>query len=532
MQNSTERTAQELFDGSLAQNGFPNLKQSLTPGNEVTILSIIGQYGKGKSTAYNKLINIIKGQPQSTTKYFREGNTGNTVTQGANYFIYSDSTNRVDYVFIDCEGIGGPNSSEVLKLYLLIASISDTIFFNFQTAFDDQEMTNCIQGMLSHLEVLGISGNKLPQIHLVGRDMGKVSLQNYIHPQVVPNTDDNLLRLTASRKYLSTTCPFTTVIQEQNIHYISRPLNRGNGLETSNMDSDFYRDINRLFDFTFSNLPRCRDVEEKQRRVNLLWNYDISLLTQNDYQIYIRDVVTRTLEENYRTQIEVNRQTVTGYNNCVNALNTKKTSFKAFVLNILRTTLLSVDDYVNGLVNQYVDLRVNPKLTELGNSYNASKANYDRSYASSATQKANYKTETYDEPYTVITRAHRGKIENLCTICNAIVNNGGGCKKTGQHWKGLYTYDSVYCYSKFKFKDRKKWECCEQRDWESNCTNSQSYHPGAAPKCTVCLQPEGSEGCAELENTHYKKSTRQVVSSYSTVYSLSPWNENMFSSSI
>ena len=531
MENSTSQSSGMLFNSELTENYFPEMKLKLNPDHEKSFIAILGKWAEGKSTLSNIYINLATNQPLSK-KYFREGNSGNTVTQGANYFIFSDQAQRVDYVFIDCEGIGGPNSTDVMKLYLLIASISDVILFNFKTAFDDQEMTNCIQGILSNLDVLGIGGRNLAQIHMVGRDIGNASLRNYVYPQIIPDTDHNLLRATASRKYLSTTCPFANVIQENNIHFISRPIYRGNSVETSNTNSAFYEDVRRLYTSTFNSLPRCRGIDEKERRLNLLWNYDISRLNNDEYQIFIRDLVTRTLNETYPLQIEVNRQSVTSYAECVNTLNTKKINYKTFVINLLRTILLSIDDKVNRIVDQYINEKINAELSILATSYNAAKANYNSRYQSSARQEPIYKTETYQKPSIVISKTHRGNVEGLCTNCNAIFNQGGGCIKTRNHTGSLYVYDTVYCWSKFKYKDLTKWSCCGQRDWERTCSETQSHHPGWVGKWTGCLHLQDEVGCETVKSEIYTTSTREVVSSYRTVYSIPPWDEKMFSTNI
>jgi hypothetical protein len=516
---SRSEQSRKLFDSGLVTNNFPILKKSLTPGHKKCIFSVLGKFRTGKSTLMNIIISLV--EKKELRKIFKQLQCPISVTNGADFYIYSDTVNKIDYVFIDCEGSGNYNSSEVMKLYLLIACISDAMFFNVDKALDDQTLNDFICPVISQLEMLKI---KVPEIHLLYRDVERESLENFLRQNI---TDENLLRITAARTYLSN-CPFSRHIPEKNIHFISTPEYRRKHI-TDDVTSDFYKDIVKVYTSTFGSLPKSQDTEEKEKRLKLLWTYDISKLNQTEFSSFITNLVNKTLNDNYSSQIESNKQTVTGYNNCVNALNTKKNNYLNFVKNHLSSVLLTLDENVSNLINQYINQKINTKLTELSNSYNTSRNNYIANRENSSQQQPYYRTESYQEPNTTYTYEHKGYVETYCSSCNGLFNHGG-CTPTYQH-SGTTT---IHRRKVLFFTTEKwwTWTCCGESSHNNHCSNSPNHHPGSVRKWTGCLCAEGNSGCNRIAHTNYRSATKQVVAGYSKVYTMSDWNENMFSYSI
>jgi hypothetical protein len=169
----------KLFDKRLKANYFSQLKKTLNPNHKVYFVVCLRKFRTGKSTFLNIFLCLVKKEEYKII-YLKEEENVNTVTSGTDFFIYSDTNNKIDYVFIDCEGSGNYNSVEVMKLYLLIACISYSMFFNVDKAFDDQTLNNFISQIISHLEMLKI---KVFEIHILIRDAGKIAMENYLNQQ-------------------------------------------------------------------------------------------------------------------------------------------------------------------------------------------------------------------------------------------------------------------------------------------------------------------------------------------------------------
>ena len=133
--NSNNTKSTQLFDSQMITNSFNILKSKLNQNHRTILIGCMGKMRIGKSTLLNNLINIKSGNEGTKTIYFKEESSMATVTYGAEFYILSDTYSKTDYVFIDCEGSGNYNSNDMIKLYLLVASISDTLVFNVDKAF-------------------------------------------------------------------------------------------------------------------------------------------------------------------------------------------------------------------------------------------------------------------------------------------------------------------------------------------------------------------------------------------------------------
>jgi hypothetical protein len=268
------------------------------------------------------------------------------------------------------------------------------------------------------------------------------------------------------------------------------------------------------------------NLEEQEKRLNLLWGYDFNKLNETEFSSYISNLVKKTVNESYSQSIEANKVTVSGYSNCNNTLNSKVTNYTNNVKSILSKLLISnIDAKVEILINQFINEKIYPLRNTFTSSLTQSKNTYNTKRESSSRQDPNYTSQSYQEPYTTYSYTHRGHVESYCDRCNGLWA-ALGCAQTGAHTGSWTTHRKRFLGIQV---DKKSfWSCCGQKDG-TFCPHSARVHGNLVRKYTDCKCAEGSNCCTTVPQTNYRTAYRQVVSGYSKVYTIGEWNDNMFS---
>ncbi len=512
-----ETTSTKLFDSNMTTNNFSNLKNCLNPNHKVCLLSCMGKMRIGKSTLLNILISKFKNLSEKAI-YFKEEDNPTSVTNGADFFLFSNPQEKVDYIFIDCEGSGNYNSVEMVKLYLMVSCISNTIIFNVEKACDDQTFNTFLQQIITHMEFLSIP---IPQIHILIRDANKMALLNYLKQDIQDLLE--IKRKVATSIYSK--FPFKNYLKETQIHFISPPVTTDEGRHTEDQSSAFYKDIVNFYTELRANSKTAINLTEQEKRINFLWSYDITHLNQGGYQTFLKSQIQNLVDANYN-KVFANPQNYTTYKNCLNTYNSKLSQYETLITNLANQIFVKTDPTLANFTKESVKNKILNIYNDIISKYQAEKNNYSTRREYTSRQDPYYGPESYQEAYTEYDYQHLGYVETYCTACGNLYSSRGH-RQNGNHVGGRQTHKERFLG--FKIRSWETWTCCGHRDYYSFCPYSAWVHDGSARLFTQCRHAEGSTGCTAVPRTAYRNATRSVVKGSNKVYTLPEWNENMFS---
>jgi hypothetical protein len=512
----TSTIIRKLFDSNMTQNYFNTFKSSLNPNHKFCIISCMGKMRIGKSTLLNIIISQLKAYSGKKI-FFKEEDNPTSVTSGADYFILSDSSNKTDYVFIDCEGSGNYNSADMIKLYLLISAISNVLIFNVEKAADDQTFNSFLQQILTHLEFLNIP---IPTIYLIFRDTGKKALINYLNEEL---SDINELQRKAANS-IHSKFSFKSHIKTNNIHFLSTPPSDDEGRVTSDPNSAFYQDVINFFNELSKNFNFINSLTEQEKRINFLWTYNISQLNHGGYQNFLTTQIQKLIDDNY-SKIFFNPQNQATFQKCINTYREKYSQYEQLITKEVKQIFIKLDPNLNNLIKELLQKKISHIETDINSKYQTQKNNYLSQRENTIRNDPIYGNDNYSEAYTEYEYQHKGYVETYCTSCNQLYSSIGH-RQTGAHTGGRQTHKKRFLG--VKIRSWETWTCCGQESYGSFCPYSPRVHDGSARLFTECRHSEGTAGCTAIPRTAYRNATRSVIKGYNKVYTLPDWNENMF----
>ncbi len=508
----------KLFNKDLTQNNINTLKNSLNSNHKLSLFVCMGKFRLGKSTLLNIVISELKNL-NTKTNFFKEECSNITVTDGADYYIYSDTNKKIDYVFIDCEGLGNFNNSQITKLCLLAGCISTTLILNIDKAYDDLTLNNFTGQFIAHMELLKLP---IPQIHVVIRDAGQKSLKNYLGENKDANISIKDLKTRAQNK-VHPNYSFKSYLKTNHIHFIATPLTTDDGVQTDDRSSQFFKDLQEFSKVLYKEI-KYSSIESIKKVVDFLWSYDISKLNQNEYDSYVNLTINKAVNDIYSRVINEIPNTTT-YQASINAYNSNVTKYEQLVTDSIKQKFPVYPSTAQNIIKNSVNTKMQPIKTRIDNEYQTSKTQYNTKRENTSKQDPVYKNESYQEPYTVYDYIHRGYVDSYCGNCSNLYNTNG-CQNTG-HTGTWRQYKKRFLG--IKVKSWHEWNCCGNRNHGSYCPHSKNIHPSTVRKYNGCKCSEGSNGCTQNPRTAYRTSNRSVVSHYQKVYTISDWNESMFS---
>lgn len=518
--NSNNSQSTKLFDSKMVTNSFNVLKSKLNQNHRTILIACMGKMRIGKSTLLNILINIKSGNKASNIIYFKEESSVATVTNGAEFYILSDTNSKTDHVFIDCEGSGNYNSNDMIKLYLMVASISDILVFNVDKAFEDDTLTKFVHQIIVHLEVLKI---KVPKIFILIRDAGKSALSN-----TVKDTTSDLQTLKNKvQTYFHNKFKYNNYLMPVDINFISPPLTDDKGeVSTRNNQSLFYKDIETFSTLLFNNcglIPHVVDrVSNMEKTVNFLWNYDISKLNQNEMNIFIKQTIDKLTNDNFPSIF--NKTNYNGYSNCQSQLEKKRGDLTNMIIKHAKNILLSYDSSMENTIKQTVNVKVDSVKSIMGSAYQTQMTQHAQKREKSKRQVPVYGKKTVQQPYTVTEYYHDGGVLSYCTNCSRL-SSTTGCKSNTYHPQACQRRKKRFLG--IKIDSWLEHPCCGRRTGSAGCKTDYS-HVNSVNQYSCCRRNQGSSGCKSMQKTLYKNVEQDVIVHYNTDYDVGEWIDSYF----
>lgn len=519
----------KLFNSECTENFFAKMKQELHAASEVSILAICGKQRTGKSTAFNNIINQFINNQGEKKLFFEEKSSMIGVTNGADYCIIKDSSTNKHYVFIDCEGTGNYNSQEMLKLYLLVASISNTMIFNVEKAFEDQTFMTFINQIIVSFEVLNLP---LPDFQIMIRDSGLKSLKNLLKinnlvNETILETLPELEIHDKAKHYLHSQFQHKSKLNPNFIHFISPPNTDDEAnFITYDMNSKF---MNNIIQFSkhLKEITKAININEfadKEKILHFIFEFNISKLTKNEIEGFTKGKIQTILDNSFN--IVFNKSThQTNKSSCMTFIESKKNILNNEISEKVKKILPFFTSKESNFISQELQRKTNEIIQQVNNAYTSQKNVYDRNRENSKYSQPVYTLTDLQEPYNELEYYHLGTFFSYCTNCGGLSTNQG-CIVTARTHPG-WNHHTKRVFG-IKIKGWYACNTCGQGEGSAGCQFHYA-HGNMVIQCSHCRQAEGSQGCGSKNKTLYRNVKKNVISSYQTLYSVNPWNENNFS---
>jgi hypothetical protein len=311
-----------------------------------------------------------------------------------------------------------------VKLYLLVAVISNCLIFNVKNSAEKESFKKICHQIITHLELLNIP---VPPIYIIVRDCDNESLKNMLKLQI--QLDDNSLK-SAAREHIRKQFLLGNYFVKERIFFMESPPTDDDGNEdTSDKNSNFYRDnieiCNKLLN---DNIQFERDISSKQKIVNFLWSYKISDLNKNALENMSTKIINDVINSKYQI---IFKGTVNGYSNCKNVIQDYKNRLIQETTVAVKSQLIrQLDNSTQNLINSKINEKVNSLLNSVESNYSTQVNNYNARREQTSRNDPVYAKRTVKISYQAKERYYPGCLQSYCTSCNQLSNTPGCTRQT------------------------------------------------------------------------------------------------------
>lgn len=504
--------SKKLFSSNLEQININQLEKELKGGYKNCIISFLGKQRIGKSTLINIILNYLKRTEKIL--YFKEEENMLSVTNGADYFVYSDDISKINYVFIDCEGSGNENNEMISKLYFLVASISDILVFSVDKAFEDKTFNDFVGKTISYLENTKI---KIPKLYVLVKDSGITSLNNFVKENNLSNED----LIKKASELTHNKFEFRNHLDSNDIFFISKPPINNDEINTKDESSKFYLDIIQFINKLLSNITFISDISTSKRNIIMILKSNVSQFNQSEYSVFKKEKVREIFNKN--KSLVFTNTSLNDYQTIKNQLDIKIKTLESKVKPEVMNFFLNFKD--NELDKEIEILLENEKKNrnlDIENSYIAQKNEYRIKRENSKKSVQDYYMKDVMKTFYEDNFIHKGTLIAYCSKCKKTWDSVG-CKNKGNH-KGFYRSKKI----RFLFIpiDVDEWyTCCGT--YKSICPNGDKIHENKIYKYSQCKCREGTKGCTNVPNS-FSRSTQEKEYFYTFQYTMNDWTDYLF----
>jgi hypothetical protein len=203
------------------------------------ILCSGGKQRIGKSSSLNVIISNCKGEK---VNYFKEESNLNSVTKQFDTLSIQLQNNgtKVDTFFLDCEGSGGLNNSEIIKYYTIICAMSNLCIFHVEKSFSDGNFISTVSQVIANLANHEI---KIPQIKILVRDAPQKALSNMLNDETSSYSE---LEEKARQHFLQFHPTLNGYVKKEDIYFIPTPNTEDGEYLVWKKESQYYKAMEKV----------------------------------------------------------------------------------------------------------------------------------------------------------------------------------------------------------------------------------------------------------------------------------------------
>lgn len=490
----------KLFDSTIKQNNFKTLKDQLKNDYKIKTISSFGRTRIGNSTFQNIFINNL--MKTENRKIFREENNMQSVTNGADYFIYTNDKRKEQTIVIDCEGYGNNNNKDLMKLILLVCVISDIIVFHVDKAFEDESFIPFISQTILYYKKMNL---RTPQIYIIIKDTCIKFIQNCLK-KFISNEKELVKKI---QLYFYEKFTYKEFIISENILFIPPPPRNKDGFYNIVLKtSHFFKQSVLMSDILKNKLEKMRlitDFSEKELILNYFWEYNLDFNHINSLEFFMLSFIEDLIMKKFNDCFG-NNQVKIGLKQILEEIAKKKQELSDLVLLKANLIFLSIDPLIKQKIVKSINEKFSKKIDDINKKYNTEKLNYD------AKRNSSQKSEVIcNQRYVPTEYYHTSGYSEYCSDCKRLYYNKG-CRAEYYHPGGKRWFMWAEWHT-----------CCDAR-WDEPGCEAKYHHSGYRVDLYDCCKNSKSDSGCKTTPGHY---TNDYVRT-NLSFTMEEWKEEMF----